>query len=171
MRPYLLTFDADGKPTGLHADRYEFWLYRQIRKRLQSGELYLDDSLQHRHFSDELVEMDRKIDVLAKMEIPFLQQPVHAQLDALTAELRTQWLAFNRELKQGKLTHLEYNKDTQKLTWRKPKSENEKAREKAFYEASVLRRGRRVSLRQRRVQVSVGVHAHAAALREEGRRR
>ncbi len=46
----------------------------------------------------------------------FLQQPVHAQLDALTAELRTQWLAFNRELKQGKLTHLEYNKDTQKLT-------------------------------------------------------
>lgn len=87
MRPYLLTFDADGKPTGLHADRYEFWLYRQIRKRLQSGELYLDDSLQHRHFSDELVEMDRKIDVLAKMEIPFLQQPVHAQLDALTAEL------------------------------------------------------------------------------------
>ncbi|WP_219795227.1 Tn3-like element Tn4401 family transposase, partial [Klebsiella pneumoniae] len=134
LRPYLLTFDADGKPTGLHADRYEFWLYRQIRKRLQSGELYLDDSLQHRHFSDELVEMDRKIDVLAKMEIPFLQQPVHAQLDALTAELRTQWLAFNRELKQGKLTHLEYNKDTQKLTWRKPKSENEKAREKAFYE-------------------------------------
>lgn len=66
LRPYLLTFDADGKPTGLHADRYEFWLYRQIRKRLQSGELYLDDSLQHRHFSDELVEMDRKIDVLAK---------------------------------------------------------------------------------------------------------
>ncbi|MFS6660684.1 hypothetical protein, partial [Staphylococcus aureus] len=35
LRPYLLTFDADGKPTGLHADRYEFWLYRQIRKRLQ----------------------------------------------------------------------------------------------------------------------------------------
>lgn len=122
LRPYLLTFDADGKPTGLHADRYEFWLYRQIRKRLQSGELYLDDSLQHRHFSDELVEMDRKIDVLAKMEIPFLQQPVHAQLDALTAELRTQWLAFNRELKQGKLTHLEYNKDTQKLTGASPRA-------------------------------------------------
>lgn len=28
LRPYLLTFDGDGKPTGLHADRYEFWLYR-----------------------------------------------------------------------------------------------------------------------------------------------
>lgn len=58
LRPYLLTFDTDGKPTGLHADRYEFWLYRQIRKRFKSGEIYLDDSLQHRHFSDELVSMD-----------------------------------------------------------------------------------------------------------------
>jgi hypothetical protein len=28
LRPYLLTCDADGQPTGLHADRYEFWLYR-----------------------------------------------------------------------------------------------------------------------------------------------
>ena len=134
LRSYLLTFDADGKPTGLHADRYEFWLYRQVRKRFQSGELYLDDSLQHRHFSDELVSMDEKADVPAQMDIPFLRQPVNSQLDALGAELHTQWLAFNRELKQGKLTHLEYNKDTQKLTWRKPKGENPKAREKVFYE-------------------------------------
>lgn len=57
LRPYLLTYDADGKVGGLHADRYEFWLYRQIRKRLQSGELYRDDSLQHRHFSSELVSI------------------------------------------------------------------------------------------------------------------
>ncbi len=134
LRPYLLTFDADGQATGLHADRYEFWLYRQVRKRFQSGELYLDDSLQHRHFSDELVSMHEKADVLAQMDISFLRQPVDAQLDALAAELHAQWLAFNRELKQGKLTHLEYDKDTQKLTWRKPKGENQKAREKAFYE-------------------------------------
>jgi TnpA family transposase len=90
--------------------------------------------LQHRHFSDELVSLDEKADVLAQMDIPFLRQPINAQLDALAAELHTQWLAFNRELKQGKLTHLEYDKDTQKLTWRKPKGENPKAREKVFYE-------------------------------------
>lgn len=114
-------FDAEGTPTGLHADRYEFWLYRQVRKRFQAGELYIDDSLQHRHLSDELVSMDEKAAVLAQMDIPFLRQPVSAQLDALAAELRAQWVAFNRELKQGKLTHLEYDKDTQRLTWRKPK--------------------------------------------------
>jgi hypothetical protein len=110
LRQYLLIFDADGKPTSLHADRYEFWLYRQIRKRLKSGEIYIDDSLQHRHFSDELVSMEDKADLLAQMDIPFLRKPINIQLDALVTELREQWIAFNRELKQGKLTHLEYDK-------------------------------------------------------------
>ncbi|CZT26166.1 transposase (plasmid) [Pseudomonas cerasi] len=100
-----------GKPTGLHADRYEFWLYRQIRKRL-----------------------NEKADTLAQMDIPFLRQPVDAQLDALTRELRAQLLAFNRELKRGKLTHLTYDKDAKTLIWHKPKGENQKVREQSFYE-------------------------------------
>lgn len=134
LRPYLLIFGADDQPTGLHGDRYELWLYSQIRKRFESGEIYLDDSLQHRHVSDDLVSMEEKADVLAQMDIPFLRQPIDAQLDVLTTELRAQWIAFNQELKQGKLTHLEYDKNTQKLIWRKPKTENQKAREQAFYE-------------------------------------
>jgi TnpA family transposase len=134
LQPYLLTFDAEGKPTGLHADHYEFWLFRQIRKRFESGEIYLDDSLQHRHFSDELVSMEEKADVLAQMDIPFLREPINAQLDALTAELRKQWLAFDSELKQGKLTHLDYDKDKKKLIWRKPKGDNQKVTEQVFYE-------------------------------------
>jgi TnpA family transposase len=132
--PYLVTFDADGKPTGVHADRYEFWLYRQIRKRLKSGELYLDDSLQHRCFTDELVSLDEKADVLGQMDIPWLRVPIHTQLDALTAELHTQWLAFNRELRQGKLKHLDYDRETKTLTWRRPKAEKEAARQDGFYE-------------------------------------
>uniref|UniRef100_UPI001F01227C Tn3 family transposase n=1 Tax=Xenorhabdus sp. Sc-CR9 TaxID=2584468 RepID=UPI001F01227C len=133
LRPYLLIFDTAGNPTHLHADRYEFWLYRQIRKRFQSGEFYLDDSLQHRHLSDELVSNEDKSDVLAQMAIPFLQQPVDVLLDTLSSELHQQWRAFNRELKQGQLKHLEYDKDTQKLHWRKPKTDNLKPQEQTFY--------------------------------------
>lgn len=39
LRPYLLTFDAAGEPTGMNADRYEFWFYRQLRRRLHTGEI------------------------------------------------------------------------------------------------------------------------------------
>ena len=134
LRPYLLAFDEDGEPTGVQADRYEFWLYRQLRKRLKSGEIYLDDSLQHRCFTDELVSLDEKADVLREMDIPWLRQPIGTQLDALTAELHEQWLVFNRELRQGKLKHLDYDSETKNLTWRRPKADNDAARQDSFYE-------------------------------------
>jgi len=134
LRPYLLIFDAKGEATGVHADRYEFWIYRQLRKRLRSGEVYLDDSLQHRLFTDELVSLDKQAAVLDQMAIPWLQKPIGEQLDALSAELRKQWLMFNRELKQGKLKHLDYDSATKTLTARRPKANNEAERQDAFYE-------------------------------------
>lgn len=80
LRPYLLIFDADGKPLGLHADRYEFWLYRQLRKRFKAGEIYLDDSLQHRCFTDELVSLEEKASVLGQMDIPRCASPSERNL-------------------------------------------------------------------------------------------
>ena len=134
LRPYLLTFDADGKPTAVQADRYEFWIYRQLRKRLKSGEIYLNDSLQHRRFTDELVSLEEKADVLAQLDIPWLRQPIDIQLKALSAELREQWLALERELRQGKLKHFDYDSKTGALTWRRPKADNDAAHQDSFYE-------------------------------------
>ncbi len=64
LRNFLLRFDQEGKPIGLYADRYEFWVYRQLRKRLDVGDIYLDDSVQHRRFADDLVSMEAKAEAL-----------------------------------------------------------------------------------------------------------
>ena len=56
------------------------------------------------------------------MNIPWLREPIHTQLKALAGDLKTQWLAFNRELRQGKLKHLDYDRETKTLTWRRPKA-------------------------------------------------
>jgi len=140
LRPYLLTWDADGKPIGIHADRYEFWVYRQLRKRLKSGEIHLDDSLQHRRFADELVSLEAKADVLGQLDIPWLRQPIGRQLEAPSAKLHEQWLAFNRELRQGKLKHFDYDSEfdydgeTGTLPWHRPKADNDAAQQDSFYE-------------------------------------
>ena len=133
LRSYLLTFNEAGEPTGIHASRYEFWLYRQLRKRLQSGEIYLDDSLQHRCFTDELVSLAEKAEVLAQMDIPWLRKSVDSQLDALSVELHDQWIEFNRELRQGKLKHLDCDSKTRTLTWRRPRANKDAARDETFY--------------------------------------
>ena len=133
LRPYLLTFDGDGKPTGVQADRYEFWVYRQIRKRLQSGELFVDDSHQHRHLSAELVSPTRQVEAFEELDIPWVRRPLAEQLAALCAELDTQWLAFDRELRAGQLTHLDYDAVTATLTCRRPKAEDDDE-QGGFYE-------------------------------------
>lgn len=133
LRAYLLNFDQDGKPTSLRGDRYEFWVYRQLRKRLDVGDIYLDDSVQHRRFADELVALDRKAAALKGLNIPWLAQPVDTTLDGLFGELDTLWRSFTRELRQGKLKHLDFDPVKKTLTWHRPKTDRNEALEKDFY--------------------------------------
>jgi TnpA family transposase len=133
IRQYLMVFNTDGKVTGLHGDRYEFWIYRQVRKRLDTGELYLDDSFQYRRFSDELVALDRQAAVLKELDIAWLSQPVATALDASLTELQSQWSLFDRELRQGKLKHLDYDPERKKLVWHRPKAKKDDALQNDFY--------------------------------------
>jgi TnpA family transposase len=133
LRSHLLVLDKEGKASGLRADRYEFWIYRQIRKRFDINELYLNDSVVNRRFSDDLVSMDKKADVLKKLDIPWLRQPLDESIDALYVELCLQWKLFDRELRQGKLKHLEYDEVRKHLTWHKPKVNKDEALKLGFY--------------------------------------
>ncbi len=133
LRAYLLNFDQDGNPVSLRGDRYEFWVYRQIRKRLDIGDIYVDDSVQHRRFADELVPLERKAEALKELDIPWLRQPVDANLDTLFSELDTLWRSFDRELRQGKLKHLEFDQVKKTLTWHRPKADPDGALQKSFY--------------------------------------
>ncbi len=133
LRNSLQNFDQDGKPLGLHGDRYEFWIYRQLRKRLDTGDIYLDDSVQHRRFADDLVSMETKSDALKALDIPWLRKPIDETLDALFIELDVQWRAFDKELREGKLKHLEFDAEKQTLTWHRPKADKDKLLQKGFY--------------------------------------
>ena len=134
LRNHLQALDTEGNATGVRADRYEFWIYRQIRKRLKSGDVYLDDSVQHRCLADELVSLEGKAAVLSQLDIPWLRQPVGTQLKVLAEELHRQWLTFDKELRQGKLKHLEYDSQSKTLLWRRPKANKDEAQQDAFYD-------------------------------------
>jgi TnpA family transposase len=133
LRPYLFDFDETGEPTRLRGDRYEFWVYRQLRKHLVSGGLYLDDSVRHRRFSDELVDPVRTPEVLKNLNIPWLRQPADVTVDALCDELDRLWRTFDHDLRAGKLKHLEFDPEQKTLSWRKPRIDRDEALESGFY--------------------------------------
>lgn len=133
LRPYLLEFDDEGNATRLRADRYEFWIYRQVRKRLEAGHVYVDDSLGHRHFSEELVPLERQAAALQTLDIPWLKQPVEETLDALFAELDGLWRRFDQDLRRGKLKHLEFDRTSKTLTWHRPRADPDEKLKARFY--------------------------------------
>jgi hypothetical protein len=86
LEPYLLTQDKKGE-VQLHAERYEYWVYRQCRKRLLSGELHLDDSTRHRSLERELISSEKQAALVSELTLPRLQTPIHQTLKTLSQEL------------------------------------------------------------------------------------
>ena len=123
LRPYLLETRPEG--ITLRAERYEFWIYRQLRKRFKAGELYLEDSIHHRSLNQELVSLAEKEVLLQQLDIPAFRQPIAQQIDLLFSQLNELWLTLNRNLSQGKLTHLRYDPITKTLHRKKFKEYKE----------------------------------------------
>lgn len=104
-----------------------------MRRRFRSGDIYVDDSQHHRHLSSELVSADRQASAFELLDIPWTRKPLVEQLSELTAELHSQWLAFDSELRAGQLAHLDYDEASSTLTCRRPKAEGD-GEQDAFYD-------------------------------------
>ena len=132
---HLFELNKDGNPPRLHSERYEFWIYHQIGKRLISGELALDDSIRHRRFSDDLVALNQKAKVLETLDIAWLNQPADTALDALCTDLHHRWQTFSKELRLGKFKHLDFDPKQITLKWGRPKVDRkDDALQNSFYD-------------------------------------
>lgn len=133
LKTFLLSTNPKGKQR-LNADRYEFWIYRQLKKRIKSGNLHLEDSIHHRSLQQELQEAFDKGALTAPLDIPALKQPIQQLLDLRFAELHKQWMSFNVAFTQGKLKHLHYDEKTKTLHFKKTNDNQDEALQHQFYE-------------------------------------
>ena len=132
LEPYLLKNDSKEKVI-LHANRYEYWIYQQIYKHFRNGAIHLKNSIRYRSFNDELIPEEKVTETLEELSIPWVQKPIAEQLDELFTTLHQLWVAFNRDLKQGKLKHLHYDPEKSLLSWRKPRVHHEEELTQGFY--------------------------------------
>ena len=116
LEPYLLTFDKDETQI-IHEKRYEILVYRQIIKQMETGALYINDSIQHRPFADELVCLKQKSTILETLDIPWLKSSCEDQINSLFSELETLWQQFNHRLKKDQLKHLKVDPLKKEIIW------------------------------------------------------
>jgi hypothetical protein len=134
LRRHLYELNEAGTPVRLRGDRYEFWVYRQLSRRLATGELAVDDSLRHRRFGDELVPPEKTAAILQTLTIPWVTNPAGARIDELCAALDRQWEGFDQDLRDGRLTHIDFDPERKSLTWRRPKAEPGDGIQDSFYD-------------------------------------
>ena len=86
----------------VHRDRYEFLLYRQLRDRIEAGDIYCSDSGRYRSFEDDLVDEATWAhkDKLLPQTIPSAA-PINTQLAELKDVLNTRFDAVNERILRG----------------------------------------------------------------------
>jgi len=128
-----LTVPSSKDQQKINADRYEFWVYRQIKKQIKSGILYLEDSIYHRSLKQELNEASEKVAIAEPLDIPSLKKPIRQILDEHFMELRSQWNSFYNSFNKGLLKHLDFDTNAKVLHFRKFDKKTEEKLQHKFY--------------------------------------
>jgi hypothetical protein len=57
-----------------------------------------------------------------------------ARIDELCTKLDREWEGFDEDLREGRLTHINFDPERKSLTWRRPKADREDEVHDGFYD-------------------------------------
>lgn len=91
IKRYLYQQDSP-EQKNLLVDRYEFYVYHLLRSRLESGDIFCQDSIRYRSFEDDLIsdhQWQQKEKLIAEVDLPILNKPIQQHLTELEQKLET----------------------------------------------------------------------------------
>ena len=109
VQRYLYMEAGKRKDRRLDVDRYEFLVYRLLRKALEGGNVYVRDSHEFRSFEDDLIRPERWKDkdaVLREIGSPVLLRSIEETLATFHTELEDKFERVNRRIDQGDNKHI-----------------------------------------------------------------
>ena len=119
LQRYL--YSKAGKQKRLEVDRYEFLVYRQLRKALEACDLFVQDSNQFRGFDDDLINAERwnndKDAILREIGAPILLAPIQETLADLRKELEAKYKSVNRRIDNSDNKYIKVTGTGDKRRW------------------------------------------------------
>jgi TnpA family transposase len=120
IQRYMYTEAGKRKDRRLDVDRYEFLVYRLLRKALEGGNVYVRDSNEFRSFEDDLIRPERwkdKDSVLREIGAPALLTPIEETLATFHTELEDKFDRVNRRIENGENKHIKVTGTGDKRRW------------------------------------------------------
>ena len=131
-RRYII--EADGT---IHRNRYEYFVYRQFRDRLEGGDLFCADSTRYRSLEDDLVDsevLQDKGTLLPNLGLVEASSPVKEQLDKLKEQLASRYEEVNKKIMGGANPFVRYRKG--KLVWTRGVEADEPPEHEPLFDAA-----------------------------------
>jgi hypothetical protein len=120
---HLYCAGHDGQPV-LVPNRYEFQVYRQLRDRLEAGDIYCRNSIRFRSFEDDLIDTttwkSQKTALIQRAGLPILEQPIEDHLACLEQELETLISNVNQRIASGENSHIKIGNKRTSTAWQLP---------------------------------------------------
>lgn len=123
----------------VNANRYEYMVYLQLDKMLDSGKVYIHDTINYRRLEDDLIPYEywlaNREKILSQLNLPILSQPIETLLENLDKALVERYHEVNQSIRKGENKHIKLDKNRSKeVTWRLPYRNQEDAVNNPFYE-------------------------------------
>jgi len=115
------------KVKGYHPDKYEFLIYRELRKQIDTGVIVCKDAISHKSLKDDLISDEiwkNKAKLLAELDWPNISISAEKKLAILNNKLHEKILSVNKNIANGTNKDIKINEDnTWTLSYQKMKNE------------------------------------------------
>ena len=121
----------------LNEIRYEVFIYQTIIHRLESGDIFVPDSGQHRSFDQDLISPQlwkRKDDLLRKLDFPRLLKPINQLLEEWEVIIEELYQTVNQRIRGRDDQDIKVTKQGNKLKWQLNYKEDEEVSNHQVYQ-------------------------------------
>ncbi len=128
---------VDAAPAGLIAERYEFAVYKMLRKAFESGDIFNHKTNKYRSFTDYLIPLDRwskhKEKLLNELDLPILTIPIQQTLNEFKITLEEKLQHVNQRILDRKNKDIKITGQGEKVKWTLPYKGDEEEENHQLY--------------------------------------
>lgn len=130
---------ADSTPGSLIAERYEFAVYKLLRKAFESGDIFNHKTNKYRSFTDYLIHVERwnkhKKIILTELDLPILMAPIEQTLCELKKTLEDKIQHVNQRIMAKENKDIKITGQGEKIKWTLPYQRDEEEGNHQFYQS------------------------------------
>lgn len=143
LRRYLYeTKDSktDGKTRKMRkfsVDKYEFMIYRFLKIKLESGEVFVKESINFKSFEEDLIDNEKwknKDQLIKSLGLSYLHEPIDTILASFEETLEKSLHTVNSRIKEGQNPHIKITEKGGKTKWTLPYTKSEELVNNPIYD-------------------------------------